>query len=509
VLGAADGLSVGAIRSIFVRGPDVWIGGNTGLALWRDGQVHALRMAEGVPFDTVTGIVETAAGELWVNQRSGAVHVTAGELRRAVADHSYAVAAETFDRLDGLFGGGPSLFPTPSVIEGRDGRLWFSTYSGVFWLDPRAHYGNAERPVAHITTLELKDRTLQPADGLQLDAGIRQVRFGFTAASLGIPERLRFRYRLSGVDDDWRSSSVRNTTYTNLGPGRYTFSVMAANGSGPWSSSPATIAFSIAPMFWQTMWFRALGIAAFACLLWGLYRWRLGLQASRLQVSAEARLAERERIARDLHDTLLQGVQGLSWKFQGLVTRLPRGDGVRAEMEDALDAADLLIAEGRDSVEGLRAPREGTELAAAIVAYVGQLAVASPTSLSCAVEQKPRALRDDAWQELFRIGCEACSNALRHAQATTVRVSVRYGEGGLSVEINDDGIGFVPPAPTTGDPARRWGLLGMRERAARLGGTLRVDSAPGRGTTIRLEIAASTAYAKPQTGRFGRRAVGS
>jgi signal transduction histidine kinase len=198
----------------------------------------------------------------------------------------------------------------------------------------------------------------------------------------------------------------------------------------------------------------------------------------------------------------------LSWKFQGLVTQLPRGDRVRGEMEDALDVADLLIAEGRDSVEGLRAPRDRTELAAAIVAYAEQRATASSAALSCVAEQAPRALRDDAWQELFRIGCEACSNALRHAQATTVRVRIRYGETGLSLDISDDGVGFVVPAPTAGDPARRWGLVGMRERASRLGSTLLIESVPGVGTTVRLDVAANVAYAVLRPGWRGSRTGG-
>jgi signal transduction histidine kinase len=334
------------------------------------------------------------------------------------------------------------------------------------------------------------------ANQLTLEAGTRQVRFGFTAASLGMPERVRFKYKLSGVDDDWRISQVRNTTYTNLGPGNYTFAVMAANASGVWSATPASINFSIAPMFWQTAWFRALGIAVLMALLSGLYRWRLGLHARRTQERTEVRLAERERIAQDLHDTLLQGVQALSWKFERLIAQLPGGTRLRTEMEDALGLAERLVDEGRDSVHGLRAPRARSELGAAITAYAGQLAAEPSPMLSCAVEQLPRALREQAWQELFRIGCEACSNALRHAQATVIRVSVNYGDDGLSLCISDDGIGFVPPLAAANVAGRRWGMVGMHERAARLGGVLQVDSTSGHGTSIRLKISANLAYVR-------------
>jgi signal transduction histidine kinase len=281
--------------------------------------------------------------------------------------------------------------------------------------------------------------------------------------------------------------------------------VVAANESGVWSAAPATIAFTIAPMFWQTAWFRALGLAALVGALWGLYRWRLGLYARRMLVRTEVRLAERERIARDLHDTLLQGVQALSWKFQRLIGQLPQGDRLRAEMEDALGVAERLVDEGRDSVHDLRSSRTQLELAAAIVAYAGQLATGPSPTLSCAVDQPARALRDEAWQELFRIGCEACSNALRHARASTIRVQVHYGADRLSLRIDDDGVGFVPPAPAAGDARRHWGLLGMRERAARLGGALHVDSVPGRGTSVRLRIAASRAYVAPPASPSRRR----
>ena len=277
---------------------------------------------------------------------------------------------------------------------------------------------------------------------------------------------------------------------------------MAANGSGVWSATPAAIGFTIAPLFWQTASFRALVVVAFAGALWGLYRWRLGLHARRMLARAEVRLAERERIAQDLHDTLLQGIQAMSWKFERLISQLPHGDQLRAQMETALGLAERLVEEGRESVHQLRAPRARAELAAAIAAYAEQLAAGPSPTLYCAIEQPPRALREGAWQELFRIGCEACSNAMRHAQATTIRVNVHYGDDVLSMGIEDDGVGFVPQAPAVAAAGQRWGLVGMRERAKRLGGTLHIDSVPGHGTSVRLEIPASVAYVAL---RFSRR----
>ena len=183
----------------------------------------------------------------------------------------------------------------------------------------------------------------------------RDVQVEYTANSLTVPERVRFRYKLEGLDRDWQDVGTRREAlYTNLGPGRYTFRVIASNNDGVWNDTGASIDFAIAPAFYQTRWFYTLCAVACLGLLFGLYQVRMRQVAAQVRSRLEARLAERERIARELHDTLLQGIQGLIWRFQAATDRIPATEPAKELMERSLDRADQLLAESRDKVKDLR-----------------------------------------------------------------------------------------------------------------------------------------------------------
>jgi signal transduction histidine kinase len=322
------------------------------------------------------------------------------------------------------------------------------------------------------------------------------VRIEYTAASLQIPERVRFRYKLDGLDKEWQDvGDRREATYTNLGPGQYSFHVIAANNDGVWNNTGATLAFSIAPALYQTYWFYGLCVLLCLGLLWLLYRVRIRQVSLQVRARLEERLAERERIARELHDTLLQSVQGLVLRFRAAVSRLSQEEPARSAMEQALDRADGVLAEGRDAVKQLRsAPGGDLELSRAIAAFGEELAREDPCYFHSTVEGMPRELHPIVREEVMFIAREALVNAFRHGAARQIEAETSYGDTELKLRIRDDGRGIDVDMLRAGGREGHWGLLGMRERAKRVRGTLTLWSKPGAGTEIEVRLPAHMAY---------------
>ena len=323
---------------------------------------------------------------------------------------------------------------------------------------------------------------------------------------------MNFRYKLEGSDRDWQNVGThREARYTNLGPGQYTFRVTASNNDGVWNTTGASLQFSISPAFYQTKWFYALCVLAAVLVLAALYRVRMRQVAAQVRGRLEARLAERERIARDLHDTLLQSIQGLIWRFQAATDRLPAGEPARQLLEQSLDRADEVLAESRDKVKDLRpAGHDALDLAQALAVEVERLAQMHPAQCQVNVHGNRRNLHPMVREEGFLIAREALSNAFSHANAATIEAEIAYGERALQVRIRDDGQGIVAAVLDAGGKAGHFGLIGMRERAMKLGAHLEVWSKPGAGTEIELRVPAGMAYRQsPQPARcepiFGAR----
>jgi signal transduction histidine kinase len=322
----------------------------------------------------------------------------------------------------------------------------------------------------------------------------------YSAGSLTVPERVRFRYKLEGLDRDWQDVGVRREAhYTNLGPGHYTFRVTAANNDGVWNNTGASVDFVIAPAFYQTGWFYALCALAGAAILAALYRLRMRQLAAQIRGRLEERLAERERIARDLHDTLLQGMQGLIWRFQAATDRIPSSEPARQLMEQSLDRADQLLAESRDKVKDLRpASSEAADLAQSIAAEGKEFSGTHAAEFRVSVFGARRELHPIVREEGFLIAREALANAFRHAQAAHIEAEVGYDKIALQVRIRDDGKGIATKVLDEGGAPGHFGLMGMRERARKLGAQLDVWSRPGAGTEIDLRVPAKVAYARPR-----------
>jgi signal transduction histidine kinase/ligand-binding sensor domain-containing protein len=496
--GPADGLAVGNVLTMFSRRGTLWIGGDQGLARFHDGRFVTLNDGDGRPFAGVSGIVETADGELWLHGLDGVIRIGAADLAAALHGGRDRVASERFGHLDGHQGVAAQVIPLGTLVEAGDGRLWYATSSSVGLIDPRRIVRNPVAPTPLITWLNTDKGRYQAVNGLGLGLPRHtpNVRIDFTAAVLSVPERARFRTRLIGQDHEWRDAgALRQAFYTNLGPGDYRFEVMAANEDGVWSQAPASLGFHIAPAFYQTIWFKLACAALLAGALYLLYLRRLSRMTARVVERMRARLDERERIARTLHDTFLQSVQGLILRFHSIKAVLPANDAVQRQIDAALDAADAVVDEGRDQLMDLRVHHVCRgDLAPALEAAAGAAGAQHGVAFSLHEQGTRRALKADIQDELFAIAKEAIVNALRHSGSGEVVARLSYGPTRFTLAVRDRGKGLDDAVRKSGHRDRHWGLTGMRERAVRIGGKLAIHSAAGDGTAIVVTLRAARAY---------------
>jgi signal transduction histidine kinase len=332
--------------------------------------------------------------------------------------------------------------------------------------------------------------------------GLKTLEFDYNGVDLNSPSRVVYQYMLEGQDKDWLDvGSRRQAYYTNLSPGKYRFRLRAATGSGPWSELTAPPVLKVSPAFYQTTWFYMAALSIVSCLLWAIYRVRLQYLTYQLQERLEARVQERVRIARDLHDTLLQGVQGLILRFHVATEQLPAEEPVKAVLRDALDLADGVILEGREKVSELRTElAPATELAANLSRVANAFENDGPPTIEVLVIGRTRPLRPLVNDELYWIGREAITNAVRHAEATQVVVELTYDDRQLRLRCSDNGRGVDPEVVEAKYKAGHWGIIGMRERTRTLGCNLDFSSKPGVGTEIQVCVDARRAYAKDDNG---------
>lgn len=508
MFGREHGLALGNILAIHSHGPDVWIGGELGLAHFDGVRFAPVNTSTTTSIKGVSGIVRARNGDLWLNGIGGIVRIDNGEVGRFLRNRGYQPACETFNYLDGVPGVAVQLRPQPSAIETTDGRIWFSMTAGIVSIDVKQMIRNELPPPVAIWSLtsgsaHFPDRGME----LQLPEKTTDVRISYTAGSLTIPERVRFRYRLDDLDRDWKEvGSRREAVYTNLGPGRYAFKVIAANNDGVWNESGATLRFRILPAFYQTWWFYvACGVACLAVLA-AIYRIRVRQVAAQVRSRLEARLAERERIARELHDTLLQGMQGLILRFQAAADCIPREEPARLLMEQSLDRADELLGEGRDRVKDLRlATSDQSDLDQSLAALGKQFAELHSTGFRVRIQGTSRNLHLIVFEEVLLIAREALANAFVHANAAEIEAEVTYGESALHVRIRDDGQGISTSVLDAGGMPGHFGLIGIRERANKLGANLEIWSRSGAGTEVDLRVPAHVAYKSTQAAPHGLR----
>jgi signal transduction histidine kinase/ligand-binding sensor domain-containing protein len=489
---ATDGMHVGVVDAIVPRGDHVWVGGESGVMRFDGTGFHPLAVTTG-GLRGVTGIVETDDGDLWLNGLGGVTHVRAADLRRAMRGRGHLARAERFDYHDGLVGVPDQVRPLPSAIEGIDGRLWFLTVSSVAWLDPAHIHRNRIPPPVEIRTVTAGNRTYTSARRVELPARTTGLRITYTALSLSVPDRVRFRYRLVGGDTGWMDAGMRREAFlTELGPGSYRFQVAAANEDGVWNEAGAAFDFTIPPAFTQTPWFVALWVAALGGLIWALYLLRTRQLAAGMRARYQAALDERTRIAQELHDTLLQGFTGITFKLRAIQRRLMERPAESASaLDDVLGVAEATLRDARHMIWDMRAAEvDGQDLADALERAARQALAGSSVELAFSVSGDRRRLPLDVETAAMRIGRESVLNALKHAAARSLQVRLDYGPRRLLLEVVDDGKGFAPGTPEAAAAGGHWGIAGMKSRAERARGTLGITSVPGRGTTVSVSLPA-------------------
>jgi signal transduction histidine kinase len=467
------------------------VGAVKGLVLIREGVVRTL-LSDRVPELTrINGIVQTAAGETWLQGSKGLLRLTTADLERAFRDPRYRPPRAVLGFEDGI----PDLYPNQSgrsLVQGGDGRLWFATLAGTAWIDPNGIRRDLSSPVPVITALHSRGKDLSDPVDVVLREGVGDVEINYTSPNLSVPQRQRFRYRLIGYDDAWVDAGARRQAFfTNLRPGEYRFEVLAVSAEGVWSRSPATVAFRVQPTFVQSRWFLALCAAAALLAVGLLYRFRLAQATRSMNRTLEVRNAERERIARELHDTLLQTVQGLILRFKAVTDRLPQNAPDRARLHDVLAQANSTMSEARDRVQGLRERLGSERLEEALAARVKGAGLESDVLVRVKLHGPERVLVPEVAAELVAIVDEALKNVAQHARATEVEVSLSYRREAVTLVVRDDGIGFNPAG---GPPEGHFGLLGMAERAERIEGSLTVTARVGEGTTVYVVVPSRRAY---------------
>jgi signal transduction histidine kinase len=518
VFGPRDGLHIGNIMAIYGRGGMIWIGGEFGLQVYDQGRILDIKAIDDELLRGISGIIETANGDLWLNGLSGIFHIRQADLYRALTALDYRVKGERFSKEDGLPGFATQIRPLPTVIESGDGRLWFAQSDGVVWLDPACAEKIVMTPPVTIQSISADDKTYDIVLPLRLPAHTASVQITYTAVSLSAPTAIRYRYQLNGIDAAWHEVLTSSAiTYRNLGPAAYHFRVQASDTNGSWSTKVETLDFTILPAYYQALWFRLLLLTVFLGLLMLAYRLRLQQLSRQYSIRLEARVEERTRVARELHDTLLQGFHGVIYRFQAARDMLPRRTDEAIEaLEGALERAEQAVAEGRDAIHDLRSSTlVANELAQAVTALGQEMSRELDSDHGAAqfhvvVEGTPRDLHPTLRDEVYAIVREAVRNAFRHARAHHIEVEIRYSGNALQLRVRDDGKGVDPDIVAQGRSGH-FGVPGMRERATRIGGSLDVWTATGTGTEIALSIPGSIAYGRASTGRilklFGKKAT--
>jgi signal transduction histidine kinase len=363
-------------------------------------------------------------------------------------------------------------------------------------VNPQFSAASSAPAIVQIQTISADAQQVRIQDGLRIPGGSQRITFGYAGLSLSLPERVRFRYQLEGFDHGWSVPvSSREVSYTNLGPREYRFRVIASNPDGEWNGSESTIAFQIAPLIWQTWWFRLAAVLAVAFAIATMYRLRLLQMTRSLNLRFEERLAERTRIAQELHDTLLQGFLSASMQLHVATDRLPEDSAVRPSMNRVLVLMGRVIEEGRNAVRGLRASDREAEDLTLVFARIQEetVGVAEHCDFRVVVEGEPRVLHPVIRDEVHRIGREALVNAFRHSRAKNIEIELTYVPNRFRMSVRDNGCGIDPSVLRSGR-AGHWGLSGMRERAERIGAHFHVRSSATAGTEVELAVPGSIAF---------------
>jgi signal transduction histidine kinase len=487
------GIKGAAITSLAVS-PDGSVLGSTrtGVVGWKNGKVQLLSSANGLPCDGAASLVFSDRHSFLFSSLCGLIQIEEEELQKWWKNPKAQIAYRVFDSFNGA-----RVSPTsfePRISKGIDGKIWFANKTELQMFDPAHVAENRIVPPVHIEEVIADRKTYGISNSVSLPPLTRDLEIRYVALSFVTPQKVRFRYKLEGHDADWQEPGGRREAfYENLAPGHYRFRVIACNNDGIWNETGASQDFGIQPTWYQTSWFRILSALCVLLLFWTIYRLRVRYIARAIGARFDERLAERTRMARELHDTFLQTVQGSKMVADDA---LDEGSN-EARMRHALERLSLwlgqAVTEGRAALHALRiSTTERNHLAESLRQAAEDNCGPASLSLALTVIGDPKDLHPIVRDEISRIGYEAIRNACMHSHGSQLEIELRYAED-LTVAVKDNGVGIDPTVAHDGKDGH-FGLQGMRERAARIRGKLTILSTISAGTTVTLRVPGNLVY---------------
>ncbi|HSE32133.1 MAG TPA: two-component regulator propeller domain-containing protein [Pyrinomonadaceae bacterium] len=482
-----DGLSSDLVSAVYEDSDrNLWITTNGGgVNRFKNGAFTAYTTKQGLIDDVIHSVVEDSGNNLWFSCSKGIFRASKLDFDQVATGQISSISVVAYSTADGMLTRECSGGGSPSAWKDSAGRLWFATIRGVAMIDPSNIKTNQHPPPVVIEQLRTDDQPAILSSNTQVPAGQTRFDFYYTAPSFVAPEKIRFRYKLEGFDRDWIDGGTRRVaSYTNLRPGNYRFRVIACNNDGVWNETGTALSFYLKPYFYQTTWFYILCLLALVIIAWQVYRFRL----RQMQAKFAAVLAERTRIAREIHDNLAQEMLGISVQLEVVARTLPPSAEVA---KSHLDRVRILvrrgIADARRYVWDLRSQAlEKSDLPKALADTARRLTYDTGIQAQVEVNGTFRPLPRVVEENVLRLGQEAINNAVQHANAEHIFVNLRFDPNGLQLSVRDDGKGFHYDATQNG--ANHFGLIGMRERAEQMGGSLWINSANGSGTEVIVDV---------------------
>jgi len=492
------------IRTLLAT-PDksLWIGfGGMGLGRLKDGQFSSCRSEHGLPDDYVTHILSDRQGRLWVAGNRGIFSFRSENWENVIAGRDTRLHSVVYTQKEGLPGLQASSDAHPGAFRDNEGRLLFAMHAGIAIVYPDAIPEEAGVPTVSIERVTANGKGVEPVEQghagatRDLPLGRRQVEFSFTAPQLTMPESIRFKYRLQGLDQEWMESGAhRSARYSQLAPGHYLFQVIACNRDGVWNRQGASFTMTVPPFWWETSWFRVGAPLAVAGMLMGLLvialRQRHRRQLERLELQ-HATEEERARIARDMHDELGSYLTRIVMISES-ESESPAGSSeTGAALKEINQAGREMTAKMSEIVWALNPAHDSLDSFAGYVAKRAHELLAAAKihcRLDLPVDLPGSPLSSPVRHEVLLAFKEALHNILKHAQAKSVLITLRLEGASFVLSVKDDGKGFVvqPEAPAQGN-----GLTNMRHRLAEVGGCCEVVSQPGQGTCVRFIVPLET-----------------
>ncbi|HEX8398518.1 MAG TPA: two-component regulator propeller domain-containing protein [Pyrinomonadaceae bacterium] len=489
-----DGLPSEKVTTIFAdNGGILWVGTSRGLAFLKSGQVHVNRNMPLSLRETILGIAADEIGSLWIETSKQVLRVDRGKLLQGEALRDEDV--REFSLADGLLSV-EGVKRDRSVTADRRGRMWLSLNQGISVVDPKRLKENSVPALVHIENVSADGVLIGSKTSAQIPAGSRRIVISYAGLSLTVPERVKFRYRLEGFDKDWgEPTNAAEAVFTNLPPGPYRFRVIASNADGAWNSDEAMIEINVDPMYWETWWFRILSAVGALLALLGLYQYRLRRLTRELNFRFAERLAERTRIAQELHDTLLQGVFSASVQLDAVVKQLPDNSDYKPRLNRVQELTKQIMTEGRNTIRGLRSQNSENSLILeqAFATIRRDLDVREQIDFRVIVDGVSQPLRPLVRDEIYRIGREGLINAFKHSKADAIEVRIEYAPKYFRLSVRDNGCGVNAEILQKGRKGHL-GLSGMREGAEKLGAKVKIWNRVEGGTEIELIVPQHVAF---------------